>query len=125
MLDSNLALSVCLGLVLGMFHGAAQAVPVTPNFTTGTVTSHSESTTTVQETIRQIDYQTGWSYSATGTNITFTGTPALGQTYHQTTPGAPFQFSETYFGPGQSRLTEIDRVTTINSTTETLSVFTQ
>lgn len=124
-MKGDLALSVCMGLILGMFHGAAQAVPVVPNFTTGTVTSHSESTTTVTETIRQIDYQTGWTYSATGTNITFPGAPALGTAYTQTTPGAPFQFSESYFGPGQSRLTEIDRMTTITSTTDTLSVFTQ
>jgi len=114
-----------MGLFLGTFHRAAQAVPVVPNFTTGTVTSHSESTTTVTETIRQIDYQTGWTYSATGTNITFPGAPGLGTAYTQTTAGAPFQFSESYFGPGQSRLTEIDRVTTINTTTDTLSVFTQ
>ena len=124
-MKNDLALSVCMGLILGMCHGAAQAVPVVPNFTTGTVTSHSESTTTVTETIRQIDYQTGWTYSATGTNITFPGAPALGTSYSLTTPGAPFQFSESYFGPGQSRLTEIDRLTTINTTTDTLSVFTQ
>ena len=56
----------------------AMAVPVVPNFTSGTMTSHTESTTTVNETIRQIDYQTGWSYTVTGTNISIPSTPQVG-----------------------------------------------
>lgn len=127
-MNKDLTLSVCLGLLLGAAHGFAQtanAVPVTPNFTTGTVTSRTESSTTVNESIRQIDFQTGYSYTVTGTNITIPSHPHYGATYQMTTAGEPFQFSETYLGPGQSRITEIDRVTTMTSVTESLSVFTQ
>ena len=38
---------------------AALAVPVVPNFTQGSMTSHSETTSTVTETINSIDYRTG------------------------------------------------------------------
>lgn len=124
----RLSEAIGLGLILGAFHGlvqASNAVPVTPNFTTGTVTSHTETTTTVTETIKQTDFQTGWTYTATGTNISFPGTPQLGASYTMTVPGEAFQFSETYFGPGLSRETQIDRTTTIQSVTDSTSVFTQ
>ena len=118
--------SIGVGLILGALHGAsASAMQVTPAFTTGTVTSRTESTTTVSETIHQIDYQTGWTYTVTGTNINIPENPALGMTYHQINPGEPFQFSESYFGPGQSRETFIERTTVIESVTDSLSVFTQ
>jgi hypothetical protein len=47
----------------------AQAVPVVPNFTQGSMTSHTETTSKVTETINSIDYNTGWQYSVTGTNV--------------------------------------------------------
>ncbi len=115
-----------MGLILGALHSTtATADAVVPSFTTGTVTSRTETTTTVTESIRQIDYQTGWSYTATGTNISIPSSPQLGTAYTQVDPGAPFQFSESYFGPGQSRETNIDRTTTIQSVTDSISVFTQ
>mgnify|MGYP001583508671 CR=1 FL=1 len=98
---------------------------VTPTFTTGTVTSHTESTQTVTESILQTDYQTGFTYTVSGSNITIPNNPTHGSTYTQTTPGEAFQFSETYFGPGISRVTAIDRTTTTTSVTDSLSVFTQ
>ena len=48
---------------------AARAVPVVPNFTQGSMTTHTETTSTVQETINSIDYRTGWEYSVTGVGI--------------------------------------------------------
>ena len=118
--------TIGVGLILGALHGAsASAMQVTPSFTTGTVTSHTESTTTVSETIHQIDYQTGWTYTVTGTNIDIPENPALGMTYTQINSGEPFQFSESYLGPGQSRETFIERTTVIESVTDSLSVFTQ
>ena len=115
-----------LGLIIGSLHGdAAKAQMVTPSFTTGTVTSRTESTTTVTESIRQIDFQTGSSYTVTGTNINIPSTPAPGAAYYQTTPGGTFQFSESFFGPGISRETNIDRTTTVKTITDSLSVFTQ
>ena len=49
--------------------GAARAVPVVPNFTQGSMTSHTETTSTVTETINSMDYNTGYQYVVTGTNI--------------------------------------------------------
>ncbi len=104
---------------------ASVAAPVTPSFTTGTVTSHTESITTVSETIRQVDYHTGSSYTVTGTNINVPGTPGLDCPYTIHNQGQAFQFSETYFGPGISTETFIQRDTTIQSVTDSISVFSQ
>ena len=49
------------------------AVPVVPNFTQGSMTSNTTTTTTVTETINSMDYNTGWQYSVTGTNVTADG----------------------------------------------------
>ncbi len=101
------------------------AAPVTPNFTSGTITSETKTRTEVVETIRQIEYTTGTSYTVTGTNINIPGTPAPGMNYTIQTQGAPFQFSETYLTPGVAKETWIDRKTTEDSVTNTISVFTQ
>ena len=98
---------------------------VVPNFTRGTINATTETTTKIVEVIRQVDYTTGTSYTVTGTNITFSGTPAPGNSYTLTTPGAPFQFSETYLGPGVAKETWLDRTTEQQSTTTSISVFTQ
>jgi len=45
--------------------------------------------------------------------------------YEMTTPGAAFQFTESYQAPGLSNHTIIQRTTTINSVTDTTSVFQQ
>ena len=132
--------------------GAARAVPVVPNFTQGSMTSHTETTSTVTETINSMDYTTGWQYVVTGTNVestgnlTPTGTGSINATqvtldgvtstwnglnqqdrpdFTIVTPGAAFQFTETYQGPGLSNHTVIQRTTTINSVTDTTSTFTQ
>ena len=49
--------------------GAVRAVPVVPNFQQGSMTSHTETESTVTETINSIDYRTGWEYSVTGVGI--------------------------------------------------------
>ena len=54
---------------------AARAVPVVPNFTQGSMTTHTETTSTVTETINSIDYRTGWEYSVTGVGIENNGQP--------------------------------------------------
>lgn len=119
---------IILGLVLGVIHGLCQpgdARTVVPNFTTGTVNSETTTTQTITESIHIIDYTTGGSYTVSGTNINFTGTPAPGMDYTMVTPGAAFQFSETYLGPGIAKETFIERTTTTESFTTSLSVFTQ
>ena len=132
--------------------GAARAVPVVPNFTQGSMTSNTTTTSTVTETINSMDYNTGWQYVVTGTNVeasgnlTPTGSGSTNNTsvtldgvtsqwtglnldqrpeYNMTTPGAAFQFTESYQGPGLSNHTIIQRTTTINSVTDTTSTFTQ
>ena len=141
--------------------GAARAVPVVPNFQQGSMTSHTETESTVTETINSIDYRTGWEYSVTGVGVdnngaalnpnvststvtvnsgiegeegAITGTvtssfDALDMsaqnnfTIHE--PGAAFQFTQTYSGPGMTNQTVIQRVTQIKSVTDTTSTFTQ
>ena len=149
-------------LVLLSSAGAARAVPVVPNFQQGSMTSHTETESTVTETINSIDMRTGWEYSVTGVGIdnngealnpnvstsTVTVTPNVGGaeegavtgtvtssfdtldfsttnnfTIHE--PGAAFQFTQSYSGPGVTNQTLIQRVTEIKSVTDTTSTFTQ
>jgi len=111
-------------LLLG-FSSPALANTVVPNFTRGTITAETKSHTEIIETIKQIEYTTGTSYTVTGTNINIPGTPAPGANYTIVNQGAPFQFSETYLGPGVAKETWIERTTTTDSTTNSISVFTQ
>ena len=144
--------SILTVLLLISGTGAARAVPVVPNFTQGSMTSHTETTSTVTETINSMDYNTGWQYVVTGTNVESSGnlTPTGANSINATqvtldgvtstwnglnltdrpdfsivTPGAAFQFTESYQGPGLSNHTVIQRSTTINSVTDTTSTFTQ
>ena len=130
----------------------AKAVPVVPNFTQGSMTSNTTTTSTVTETINSMDYNTGWQYSVTGSGVvadgelTPTGTGSISNTqitldgvtstwnglnleerpnFTMQTPGQAFQFTETYHGPGLSNHTIIQRTTTIQSVTDTTSTFTQ
>jgi hypothetical protein len=115
-------LLILCSLFLGM---AAEAESVVPNFTRGTVTSTTNTKTEFAESIRQIDYTTGTSYTVTGTNINIPANPHPGANYTIQTQGAPFQFSETILGPGVARETWIERKTYQESVTNSLSVFTQ
>ena len=63
-----------LALALGST-GVARAVPVVPNFQQGSMTSHTETESTVTETINSIDYRTGWEYSVTGVGVENNGEP--------------------------------------------------
>jgi hypothetical protein len=126
----------------------ALAVPVVPNFTQGSMTSNTETTSTVSETINSMNYNTGYEYVITGTNIehdgatisapsttgssntlngvtsTWTGLDLNNKpNFSITTPGTDFQFVESYSGPGLSNHTIIQRTTTIQSVTNTTSTF--
>ena len=142
--------------------GSARAVPVVPNFQQGSMTSHTETESTVTETIHSIDMRTGWEYSVTGVGVdnngsalnpnvntsTVTVNPSVGEdgtgavtgtvtssydtldfstvnnfTIHE--PGAAFQFTQSYSGPGVTNQAAIHRVTAIKSITDTTSTFTQ
>ena len=126
----------------------AVAVPVVPNFTQGSMTSNTETTSTVTEVINSMNYDTGYELVITGTNIqhdgntisspsttgnsntlngvtsTWTGLDLNNKpNFTLTTPGADFQFVESYSGPGLSNHTIINRTTTIQSVTNTTSTF--
>jgi len=133
-------------VVILLTSATAQAVPVVPNFTQGSMTSHTETTQTITETINSMDYSTGYQYSATGSGVTASGnlSPTTGTnnvtiegvtsswtgvtgkpTFTQTTPGAAFQFTETLSSPGLQNHTIIQRVTEVTSVTDTTSIFSQ
>ena len=141
--------------VVSVIPADALAVHVVPNFTQGSMTSHTETTSKVTETINSIDYNTGWQYSVTGTNVdnngenlnprntsgsmtvnplggtegTITSTNSsanLNNTnFKITNPGEAFQFTQTYQGPGVANQTVIQRITEVTSVTDTTSIFTQ
>ena len=139
--------SVLSVVAASVIPAAALAVPVVPNFTQGSMTSHTETTQTITETINSMDYSTGYQYSATGSGVEPIGgklAPTTGDTsvtingvnstwkgitetpqFKQTTPGAAFQFTETYSGPGLQNHTIIQRVTEVTSVTDTTSIFSQ
>ena len=141
-----------LVLIVGAFVLAsartAIAVPVVPNFTQGSMTSNTETTSTVSETINSMNYNTGYEYVITGTNIehdgaTISAPSTTGNSntlngvtstwtnldlsnkpnFTLTSAGADFQFVESYSGPGLSNHTIIQRTTTIQSVTNTTSTF--
>lgn len=118
----NLSLALLVGV---LFELPGHTASVVPNFTRGTVTSETTTSQTIVEVIRQIEYTTGESYTVSGTNINIPDNPRPGSNYTQIDPGAPFQFSETYLGPGIATETQIDRTTTTESYTTSISVFTQ
>lgn len=117
-------ITVILGLILGMAN-ESQAASVIPNFTSGTVTSETTSRTEVTEIISVVEYSNANSYTVTGTNINIPNNPVPGANYSQVVAGQAFQFSETLMTPGIASETLIQRTTVIDSTTNSISVFTQ
>ena len=134
-------------VALGVLASApVYAVPVVPNFTQGSMTSNTQTTSKVTETINSMDYNTGYQFSVTGSGVTASGnlSPTTTDanvtingvtstwtgidtkpTFQQTTPGAAFQFTATYQAPGLSNHTIIQRVTEVTSVTDTTSIFSQ
>ena len=138
--------------LLGLFlflPTAVNAVPVVPNFQSGSMTSHTETTTKVTEVINSIDYQTGWEYTVTGTNIKADGATLLppstsvsntmdGVTttwssldansvpnFSIKNPDQSWQFTTTLSQPGMVNQTIINRTTDMTSVTDTVSNFSQ
>jgi len=125
------------------------AVPVVPNFSSGTMSAVTRTTQNVTETIVSTDFNTGHTYSVNGTNLAIDGTTLSppptetsqtinGVSYTWTgadlsnkpnvtiaNPGQSFQYVESYVGPGLSNITTINRSTVLESVTETTSVFSQ
>ena len=123
---------------------------VQPNFTQGSMSCRTETRSQVTEIINSINYNTGYQYVITGTNIqhdgdtisspsttagtntiegvtsTWTGMDLSNKpNFSIVTPGAGFQYTESYSGPGLATQTIIQRTTEIQSVTETTSMFSQ
>ncbi len=135
--------------LLLLISSPAYSVPVVPNFSQGSMTSTTRTVSTVVENIVSQDYNTGHQYSVNGSNLTISGSTISpdsasvtgtinGQSQSWTgldlttkpnvtitNTSQPFQYVETYRGPGLSNMTTIQRTTNIESTTETTSVFAQ
>ena len=141
-------LVIVVTVLTALIPQSVDAVPVVPNFTQGSMTSTTETTSTVTETINSMSYDTGYQYVITGTNIQHDGdsisppsTTGNSNTLNGvtstwtdldlnnkpnftiTTPGAAFQFTENFSGPGLKNHTVINRTTEIQSVTTTTSVF--
>ena len=122
--------------------------PITGGWTTGTMNSTTTSQSTMVESIVSKDYNSGYTYSVSGTGVEIlnngsmipdavkkTGTTdgvsyswtgldfSTKPTFVQTENGAAFQLSESYMGPGLSNVTTINRQVTTESTTITQSIF--
>ena len=141
---------VIVGAISALIPTSVGAVTVVPNFSQGQMTSHTETTQQITETINSINYNTGYQYVITGTNIQHdgdtisapsvsTGTNTVdGVTSTWTglnldnkpnftivNPATSFQYTESYSGPGMATQTIIQRQTTVTSVTDTVSQFSQ
>ena len=126
------------------------AVPIVPQFRTGTSQTTSTSEQVINETITSHQYRTGYSYSASGHNIDsepgyINPTPTTtneqtvgGVNFHWTSPnleaiprwgivnnGAAFSLQETLLTPGLDTVTTITRTINTSTTTETTTTFGQ
>ena len=136
-----------LFLLLFFYVIPVDAQPITPNFVTGTVSSTTNSTTSISETITSFDYSTGYEYTVTGVGVsmdgdsiapppttinetingtvyTWTGLDLSSKPNWQVT-GNAFQFTETYQGAGLQNITIINRQIESESVVVSTSVFSQ
>ena len=128
------------------------AVPVVPQFRSGSSQTSSSSESVISETITSHQYRTGYSYSASGHNIesadvnsyinpsasTLTEQTVGGVSFSWTspnleavprwkisTPGSAFSLQETLISPGLDTVTTITRTINTTTTTETTTTFGQ
>ena len=141
---------IIVGAISALIPNGVGAVPVVPNFSQGQMSSHTETTQQVTETINSINYNTGYQYVITGTNVQHdgdtisapsvsTGTNTVDVVTSTWTglnlnnkpnftivnPGQSFQYTESYTGPGMATQTIIQRETNVTSVTDTVSTFSQ
>ena len=141
---------VIVGAISALIPTSVGAVPVVPNFSQGQMTSHTETTQQITETINSINYNTGYQYVITGTNIQHDGDTISAPSVNAGTntvdgvtstwtglnldnkpnftivnPATSFQYTESYTGPGMATQTVIQRTTTVTSVTDTVSQFSQ
>ena len=125
------------------------AVPVVPNFTQGSSTSRTETTTNITETIRPTTYTSGDTYSVTGSGVQHDGSTisapnaTVNETINGTTytwtgldlgekpnwtltnQGDAFQFTEVYTPAGLQSVSDVTRTIQSESVTDTTTIFSQ
>lgn len=115
----------CLLLLLIFLPLPALGQTVTPNFTQGSMTSTTTTTQTISETI-QVKVYGGDYASYSGVNVTPSGAiGANGTTYTVTDATKQFQLETVTRAAGIVQQTDTTRTITTNSTTNSLSVFSQ
>lgn len=123
------------------FTKPAQSIPVIPNFSSGSMSSRTETTSKTNELIISETYQTGWEYTVSGTNIqhdgnslspgttsinSWTGLDASNKpNWTIVRPGEAFQFMETLKNPGLSNVTTIERAVEVYQVQDVISSFSQ
>ena len=139
-------------LILLLLPVKTLAVPVVPQFRSGSSQTSSTSESVVNEVITSHQYRTGYSYSASGHNIESsdlngyinpTATTLTEQTvggvnfswtspnleavprWTITTPGSAFSLQETLITPGLDTVTTIQRTINTSTTVETTTTFGQ
>ena len=136
-----------LGLLVLLLSNPLYAIPVVPNFSQGTSSSTTRTTTNITEQIKTIEFS-GSTYSISGSGVTADGNINPGYTNLQTTlngqdytwkqvdlntrpnwtlhsNGNSFQFTEVIKQPSVSRITDLTRTIQSESVTETTQVFSQ
>ena len=124
----------------------AYAIPVVPNFNSATSTSRSVTTNNLTEQIREVRYNSGYTYSVTGSGISCGNCDSIsmpnatvtetvnGTTYEWTgldlnqkpnwqQTSESFQFSEFYKGPSLESITDITRTVQSEIVTDTTVIF--
>ena len=142
----------CALLLVLLYPIGAFATPVVPQFKSGSSTQSSTSQSVINETITSYQYNSGYSYSASGHNIESADlngyiNPSASSTTTQTIGGIQFNWTspsleaiprwkivnagqnfslvESVISPGLDTVTTINRTITTTTTTETTSVFGQ
>ena len=139
-------------IVLLLLPARTIAVPIVPQFRSGSSSTSSTTESVINETITSHQYRTGYSYSASGHNIESADTnkyinPTATKLTEQTVggvnfswtspnleavprwtivnPGGAFSLQETLITPGLDTVTTITRTINTSTTTETTTTFGQ
>ena len=139
-------------LVLLVLPARTIAVPIVPQFRSGSSSTSSTTESVINETITSHQYRTGYSYSASGHNIESADTnkyinPTATKLTEQTVggvnfswtspnleavprwtivnPAGAFSLQETLITPGLDTVTTITRTINTSTTTETTTTFGQ
>jgi len=132
-----------LFIFLAFLSPSVNAQVVVPNFNSASSTSRTQTQNNITEVIREVRYNSGYTYSVTGSNVSCgncetismpnaTVTETVNGTSYEWTgldlqqnQGNAFQFSEFYKGPSLESVTDITRTITSESVTDTTVIFSQ